>query len=88
MAEALPEVMQKALSAASGLPSWNSRRNQSRYSPDDKGHIKGTDLIAAAGFEPSGLTIGPCEVLPAASLAFSEEQELNLEKYDPMRKMS
>ena len=66
--------MQKALSATPVFPSWNSRRNQSRFPPGGKGHIKGTDLIAASGCGPSGLTIGPYEVFPAASLAFGEEQ--------------
>ncbi|MCY7994042.1 hypothetical protein [Bacillus haynesii] len=51
------------------------------------GHIKGTDLIAAAGFGPSGLTIGPYAGSLAASLVFGEEPGLNLEKYDPTRKM-
>ncbi|TWK82120.1 hypothetical protein CHCC20333_3973 [Bacillus paralicheniformis] len=36
----------------------------------------------------SGLTSGPYEVFPAASLAFGEEQGFNLQKYDSMRKMS
>ncbi|MPQ26844.1 hypothetical protein [Bacillus paralicheniformis] len=80
--------MQEALSEASSLPSWNSRRSQRRFSPDNKGHIIGKGFDCGGGLWTSGLTIGPYEVLPAATLAFGEEPRLNLEKYDPIRKMS
>ncbi|MCY7755267.1 FAD-binding oxidoreductase [Bacillus haynesii] len=90
----LHEVLQEALSAAPGLHHATVGEVRVGFRPMTKdllpllGHIKGTDLIAAAGFGPSGLTIGPYAGSLAASLAFGEEPGLNLEKYDPMRRMS
>lgn len=91
----IEEVLNKALSVAPGLHGAALEEIRIGFRPFTKdllpllGHIPGADgLIAATGFGPSGLTIGPYAGSLIASLAFGEKTDLHIDQYLPVRDIS
>lgn len=91
----IEEVLDEALSVAPGLHGAFLEEIRIGFRPFTKdllpllGYIPGADgLIAATGFGPSGLTIGPYAGSLIASLAFGEKTDLHIDQYLPVRDIS
>ncbi|MCF7617080.1 FAD-binding oxidoreductase [Bacillus sonorensis] len=91
----MQEVLAEALSIAPGLHGATLEEIRVGFRPFTKdylpllGYIPGPKgLIAATGFGPSGLTIGPYAGSLAASLAFGEKPALDMDQYFPVRQLS